>query len=87
MINNKNYLNAFNREIEHIELNNRVAKEKDVLNAITGSAAGTAAGAFAGAKFGPYGAIAGAAIGGVASTVGGALDVYYNEMLRNEALD
>lgn len=87
MINNKNNLNAFNREIEHIELNNRIAKEKDLISAVTGSVTGTAAGAAAGSKLGPAGTIAGAAVGGMTSMVGGALDVYYNETLRNEALD
>lgn len=87
MINNKNNLNIFNREIEHIELNNRIAKEKDLINAVTGTVTGSAAGAAAGAKAGGAGAAAGAAVGGMTSAVGGALDVYYNETLRNEALD
>ena len=88
MISNKNYLNAFNRQIDSIELNNSIQHKKDVLNAFTGTASGAVGGAIAGAKVGgPYGAIAGAAIGGTASYIGGQLDVYYNEMLRNDALD
>ena len=88
MINNKNYLNAFNRQIESIELQNSVQKTKDIINAFTGTVTGSAAGALAGSKVGgAAGAAIGVAAGGLLSGVGGALDVYYNEMLRNDALD
>lgn len=87
MINNKNYLNSFNRQIDSIELQNSIQKTKDVISAVSGTFTGTAAGAVAGSKYGPYGAIAGAAVGGITAGIGGALDVQYNEMLRNDALD
>ena len=90
MINNKNYLNSFNRQIDSIELQNSVQKTKDVFNAVTGTINGGIAGAAAGAKMSggnPYAMAAGAAIGTMTGAVGGALDVQYNEMLRNEALD
>lgn len=87
-INNKNNLNAFNRQVESIELKHDIASKMDIFNALTGTVTGGAAGAATGAKLGGgYGAIAGAVIGTGASAVGGALDVKYNEMLRNDALD
>jgi len=87
-INNKNYLNAFNRQVQSIELNNSIQHKKDIFSAITGTVTAGAAGAVAGGRLGGgAGAIAGATIGGVTSAVGGAMDVYYNELLRNEALD
>ena len=85
-VNNKNYLNAFNRQVQSIELNNNVQHKKDVFNAITGTVTGAAGGATAGAQMG-LGAVNGGIIGGAVSAVGGAMDVYYNELLRNEALD
>lgn len=86
-INNKNYLNAFNREIDNLELKQDVERKMQVFNAITGTVTGGAAGAAAGAKGGGVGAGVGAAIGAGVSAVGGALDVKYGEILRNEALD
>lgn len=87
-INNKNYLNSFNRQVDSIELKHEVAGKMDVFNAVTGTVTGAAAGAATGAKMGgAYGAIAGAVVGGATSAIGGALDVQYNEMLRNDALD
>lgn len=58
-----------------------------VFNAITGTVTGGAAGLAIGAKGGGVGAGVGAAIGAGVSAVGGALDVKYGEILRNEALD
>lgn len=48
---------------------------------------GGAGGAAMGAKAGPWGAVAGAAVGTALGAVGGALDVYYGDQLRSEALD
>ncbi len=84
---NKNYLNAFNRQVEHIEFENKYQKINDVVNAVSGVGQGAAAGAVAGSAAGPYGAAAGAIVGGVSSAVGGIADVTINEKLRNEALD
>ena len=87
-INNKNYLNSFNRQIDSLELNQTVQRKMEAFNAITGTITGGAAGAATGAKIGGgYGAIAGAVIGTAASAAGGALDVKYGTMLRNDALD
>ena len=84
-INNKNYLNSFNRQIDSLELQHDVQRKQQLLSATAGTMAGGVAGAAAGAKTGNP--IAGAVMGTAASAIGGALDVKYGEMLRNDALD
>lgn len=86
-LNNKNYLNAFNREIASMRLQNDVAHEQDQWNILSGIVQGTVGGAVAGGMTGgPYGAIAGA-VGGLAlSSVGGYIDYQNNEKLRNDAI-
>ncbi len=79
-INNKNYLNAFNRQVDSIELQHKMAKISDVAGAISGSVSGVAAGAIAGG-------VPGAIAGGVASTAAGIFDVYANERIRRDSLD
>lgn len=93
-LNNKNYLNAFNREIETMNLQNKIGNKQDIVNAITGSVqgavSGAVAGGMAGSAAGPVGtvvgAIGGAVVGGVASAIGGGTDVQNNRKLRNDAI-
>lgn len=77
---NKNYLNTFNREIESLELQNNIQGTEDVWKAMSGTVTGAASGALAG---GVYGAVA----GGVVSAIGGGVDIYNNAKLRNDAID
>lgn len=86
-INNKNYANTFNRQIQNMEVTQDVERKKQVFQATMGAIGGGAAGAIMGAKGGIAGAIAGAAVGTAAGAIGGALDVKYGDVLRNEALD
>ena len=86
-IQNKNYQNIFDREIQNMEIHQKIERTKDIYSAITGSIQGGIAGAMSGAKAGPYGAIAGAVVGTVTSAAAGALDYSMSETLRNEALD
>ena len=86
-VQNKNYANTFNRQIQNMELTQDVQRKQQIFNAVTGTVMGGAAGAVTGAKGGVAGIVAGAAVGTIASTVGGALDVAYGDLLRNEALD
>lgn len=79
-INNKNYLNSFNRNIDSVELHNRYARIESGMNA----AMGTVQGAMTGAALG---GVAGAIGGAVASGIGGAVDYSVSNKLRNEALD
>lgn len=85
---NKNYLNTFNREIKSLNLQNKIASENDIWNAVSGSIQGTVSGAVAGGMMGGgYGAIAGAIVGGGASIAGGVRDVQNNRKLRNDTVD
>lgn len=77
---NKNYLNTFNREIESLELQKEIGGTQDVWKAISGTFQGAAGGAFLG---GAYGAVAGGAV----SAVAGGVDIYNNVRLRNDAID
>lgn len=87
-LNNKNYLNAFNRQIENMEVQNKYQRQLEVLNAVTGAAtAGVSGGIAGGMAGGGYGAAAGAIGGTVLSGVGGVIDVRINDKLRTEALD
>jgi len=79
-IQNKNYLNSFNRQIDSIELQNKYAKQSDIINASVGAVQGAMSGA-------AIGGVAGAVGGGLLSAAAGAQDVYINEKLRNDALD
>lgn len=84
-IQNKNYQNIFNREIQSLELQNRIAGKQDIFNAIVGTVQGGISGAAAGAMAGgPYAAIAGAVVGTAASGIGGVIDVQYNRQLRED---
>lgn len=87
-INNKNYNNIFNREIQSMEFNNSIQQGMDIVTAVTGTISASVTGAAGGALVGGgAGAIAGGIIGGAASAIGGGLDIYYNQQMRNEQLD
>lgn len=77
---NKNYQNTFNREIQSMELSNKIQKKADIVNAVANTA-----------NAGIQGAIgAGNLAGGLAAIpagIGGAMDVHYKEMLRNDQVD
>lgn len=85
---NVNFLNTFNRQIENLEVNNAMQRQKDLIGATLGSIGAGVSGSTTGLVVG--GGI-GAAIGGVAGTgisaAGGAADIIMNEKLRAEALD
>ena len=98
-VQNKNYQNIFNREIQNLDVSQEIQRQKMLyrdISAIPGAGiAGGVGGAKAGAKAGPYGAIGGA-IAGAATGLGGgianlALDNYWtNKQLieqRQYAID
>ena len=87
-IQNKNFQNIFDREVQNMDVNHKY----DMINAKATAAIGTISGAVSGGTAGGmmggiYGAVAGAAVGGLASGIGGALDVKIKQELYNEALD
>lgn len=79
-IQNKNYMNAFNRQIENMEIHQDYERTQQVLNIASGAIGGAVGGA-------TIGGVAGAAIGGIASVAGGIADYSMSEKLRIEALD
>ena len=78
-LNNKNYENIFNREIQNLQVQQKAQRWGDIASVFGGIAGGSAGGAFFGA--------AGAVAGGLISAVGGAADIAINEKLRAEAMD
>lgn len=85
--NNKNYENIFNRQIENMEVQQDIARTKEIVSAITGTVSGGAGMAAAGASVNPLAAVGGGVVGGIAGAVGGYYDYKFNEILRNEAID
>ena len=87
-LNNKNYQAVFDRQIQNMEVNNRVQRTREITGAALGSLQAGVGGAVGGAMLGgPIGAVVGGIASMAASTAGGAADVMLNEQLRNEALD
>lgn len=85
---NKNYQNIFNRDMQNLKLTNSVQREREIWGIATGTLGAGAAGAVAGNMLGgPVGAVAGGVIGTGASLIGGLRDLALNDKLRNEALD
>lgn len=69
---NKNYQNIFDRQIQNLDVNQQIQKEQHefagITNIISGITGGAVGGALAGAKAGPYGAIGGAVLGTAGGT-------------------
>lgn len=87
-LNNKNYELIFNRQIQNMEVNNNVQRQREEVQKWSGTLSGLTSGAMAGSFIGGgWGALAGGAIGGIVSLAAGEYDVKLNEMLRNEAID
>ena len=75
-LNNKNFQNIFNREIQNLDIEQDIAMRQEQITGALGTITAGAVGAGAGAKIGGgYGAIAGAIIGTATPAVGFAADV------------
>ena len=85
-IQNKNYNEIFNRQIQSLDLQQSIAKKQDIFGAIAGSLSGAMSGATTGALPGGLpGAIAGGVVGLGISAVGGVMDIIDNQKLRDDA--
>lgn len=85
---NKNFQETFDRQIQNIEVNNKYNRISEIAGAITGTVSGAISGATAGGLVGGgKGAVIGGVVGGIASAAGGIADVYVADQLRSEALD
>lgn len=75
-LNNKNYQNIFNRDIQNLSLEQTLEKRQQVITGAGGILTAGIVGAGVGAKAGGvYGAIAGAAVGSAGSAAGFAVDL------------
>lgn len=79
-INNKNYLNMFNRQVESLELQNKWGLITDIASAASGTISGAVGGAALGGGVG-------AVVGGLGAAITGTIGVLGNEELRADALD
>ena len=87
-IQNKNYQNQFQRDIESLELTQSIEMKKQKFQAGVGALTGAMSGATAGAAMGGlWGGVAGAVVGGAASAAGAAMDIKYQKQLNEEAID
>lgn len=87
-IQNKNFSNIFDRQIDNMNINNSIQRNLEIGNAITGSISGGATLGMSGAMTaGSGGGAIGAALGTATSLTGGLFDLMFNNQLRNEALD
>lgn len=85
-IQNKNYNEIFNRQIQSLDLQQSIAKRQDIFGAVAGSLSGAMSGATTGALSGGLpGAIAGGVTGLGISAVGGVMDVIDSQKLRDDA--
>ena len=88
---NKNYQATFDRQIDHLEVQNKYQRINEIFGAVTGSGTAAVSGALTGSMIGtsggPYGAIAGAAVGAAVGVASGVADIVISEKLRNEAID
>lgn len=87
---NKNYQEMFDRQIQNMEVQNKYQRQQDIWSAVAGTLQGGMSGAATGlmASGGnPYAAIGGAIVGTVGSGLAGQADIRINQALRNEALD
>lgn len=86
---NKNYQNIFDRQIQNMEVNNSVQREKEIWGIVSGTVGAGVQGGVAGgmAGGGLPGALIGGAASGITSMIGGIRDYQLNQKLRSEALD
>lgn len=89
-INNKNYNNMFNRQIETMDLTHKIQRTESYVNATVGTIQGGVSGAGTAALMSGgniYAAIAGGVGGAAASGVGAYFDIKHGEQLRANERD
>ena len=91
-INNKSYLESFNRQIENMEITYNIQRnqqrEAAAINAISAGISGASTGALMGGSINPWGSLAGLATGGIAAGVsayGAQRDLIYADQMFNES--
>lgn len=85
---NKNYQNSFDRQIQNMEINNSVQREMEKWSIASGAIGAGVQGASTGLMVGgPIGALIGGVIGAGASTAAGLKDLQLNDKLMSETID
>lgn len=86
---NKNYRDMFNREIENMETNREYERTAQIVGTITNAIGGAASGAIGGSKLGSSKAwpIVGGILGAGAAVAGGIADYNASEGIFNESVD
>ena len=88
VVNNKNYQNSFNRNIENLETMRSIDRINLQAQLIAGTLSGAASGATTGMlASGGGGAMAGGVVGGIASAIGGYQDYKLSEQKYEETID
>ena len=86
--NNKNFQQMFDRQIQNMEFNNRLARIQQGVQAGVGTLSGVASGAVIGSLVAPgVGTVVGAIGGGLASAAGGVADYEILKAQQKETLD
>lgn len=84
---NKNYQQIFDRQIQTLELQQKVGRTQDYAKLLAGTAQGTVSGAMGGSMLGGgVGMAIGGVAGGALSLAGGIADININEQLRRDQL-
>ena len=86
-INNASYQNAFDRQIENLNVTQDVQRTMEKWSIAAGAVSAATSGAIAGSAGGGVGAAVGGVVAGAASLAAGIADYQMNEKLRNEAID
>ena len=79
-VQNKNYLNIFNRNVQNMEVNNKLHNTSQLFGASSGVIGAIAGGAV-------KGGVSGALLGGMTSAAGAAVDYHIKRSLQAEAID
>lgn len=84
-IQNKNYNEIFNRQIQTLDLQQSIASTNEKWQVGLGAISSALQGAASGSALGPWGAAGAGAIGGISSAIAGAVDMELNQKLRDDA--
>ena len=88
VLNNKNYQESFNRQIDNMNVMHGYDRTEAIFNAAAGTLTGAASGAAGGGMVGgATGGMIGGVAGGVTSAAGGIADVVLGEKRFNETID
>lgn len=86
VIQNKNFNEMFNRELENMEVSRSIQKKQELANVIVGTLGGAVSGGTGGALIGRgIGAAIGGVVGGTASLAGGIADMKFSQQLYDES--